>query len=271
MTDPSQLDNLDTLYRSGVLSEAEYQSARARLIAGSSGSTATTPAPTPQTAGYLPPPPFAPPAAVQSIKRRSKGPLVAAAAIAALVATIIVVFASQGGHKKTAGKPIITSAVPSFVSQAPFTDTPTDIPTEAPTPTAPTAFRVGGLPITVTIDGADVAKIYVTQVLTAAVEPGEFGQKPQRDLFLIVRLKAVGVGAPFDVNAFNFYITGRDGSHSEDATFSSAWGASFSSGTIHNGERVDGTIVYDVPAGAAHGKFAYSPNSDNEPLGVWAY
>jgi hypothetical protein len=32
MTDPSQFDNLEALYRSGVLSEAEYQAARARLI-----------------------------------------------------------------------------------------------------------------------------------------------------------------------------------------------------------------------------------------------
>ena len=119
--------------------------------------------------------------------------------------------------------------------------------------------------------GADVADVYVTQILRATVEPGEYGSAPERAYFLVIRVKAVGLGAPVSVNTFDFFATGNDGSHSEDASFSSSWGPSFASATIRKGEKIEGTIVYDIGAAAAHGKFAYSPNSDQEPLGIWKY
>jgi hypothetical protein len=73
------------------------------------------------------------------------------------------------------------------------------------------------------------------------------------------------------VNPFEFYVTGRNGSHYETGTFSDVWGPTFDGGTLHNGEHITGTIVYDVALGAVHGKIGYSPNLDGVPLAMWAY
>jgi Domain of unknown function (DUF4352) len=229
------------------------------------------PQPPPAWQAPQPPPAWQPPPPQPPQKRMRRWvPWAITAAAAVLVAGIVV--AVVAGTNTDDGK--THAAAPTSKSPAPMTSAtetqPTfDETTSAPPEEAPT-LAVGER-ADITQDGADAATITVTKVTNAATEPGEFGMPPEHGRYLIITVTATGVGAPFDVNALDFYVTGRDGSHYEDSTFSDARGAPFESGTLHNGEHLTGTIVYDVSPAAIHGQFGYTPNYDSVPVVVWAY
>lgn len=156
-------------------------------------------------------------------------------------------------------------------SSLPSASEPSAQPSSEPPASETTSDLVVGQAATVTIDGSEAGTLTVTKVSTAAVEPGEFGSSPERGMFLVVHLSAAGTGVPFDVNPFEFSVTGSDRTHYEDATYSSAWGPEFSDTTLNTGEHTKGTLVFDVSNTAKHGKVIYAPNYDGVPLATWTY
>jgi hypothetical protein len=202
-------------------------------------------------------------------KRRSRRTvLVWLAAGAAVLVTLVVIgaLASSSGSKATvfpaATTPALTEGptIPSSDTAPPETS---EVPQEEPS-----VGKVGDT-VTVTQEGADAADITITSISVARVEPGSYGSTPERALFLVLRVSAEGTGSAFDVNPLDFYVAGSDGEHYEDATYSTAWGPSFESGTIHDGEHIKGTLVYDVSPKARHGKIVYAPNLAESPVATW--
>ncbi len=198
--------------------------------------------------------------------------------MAALAAVACVLTAcGSGGNDGTSssdsGSPAASSSsVDSYPTGIVSSDPPS--PTE---PAGPQTLAIGeGLSVSSTPDEEDQgaagsATIKVTKVFTAKVEPGEFGSKPDHGLFVVVRVLATGESGAVDFNPLDFYLSTSEGDHYEDPTYSDAWGPDFSSGTVHGGERLRGTIVYDVSKTARTGAVYYSPNRDEQPLATWRY
>ena len=166
---------------------------------------------------------------------------------------------STGDKQATAAAPITTQFTP---------------PDSTPTDTAPAAQppEVGKVGDTVTATGDDgaAADITITKIATryAALDY----QTAEHGMFLIVYVKVSGTAQSFDINPLDFYVTGADGSHYEDPTYASTGDTpALDSGTLHAGEHMRGVLVYDVNPKAKHGKFAYSPNLDGEPIATWSY
>lgn len=223
------------------------------------------PPPQPPVQPAYPPPPFPP----RPSKARKLLPWIIAA-VAVAVAASVAVGATSGTKKAAANHsppPTVSTNPATTDSSVPVTDETTDTPT--PTPSS-ISGKVGET-FTIDQDDTPAAKITVVKVASARVEPGEFGQSPERGLYLVITLKAVGTGASFDVNPFDFYVRGADGGHYEDTTYSDAWGPTFESGTLHNGEHISGTMVYDVSPHATHGSLVYAPNFDGEAIASWSY
>jgi hypothetical protein len=144
-------------------------------------------------------------------------------------------------------------------------DTTPDV-TEPPA-SAPAALAVGETG-SFTSDEGD-ADITVTKVEAATRDPSPYGDRATHGWFVVVHLKATGNSGSYDVNSFDFYVKSSSGYHTEDPEYLESWGPVFEGGTLHAGEHLSGTIVYDVPT--RHGKLVYTPNFDNEPLATWSY
>src|SRR6266508_2066375 len=134
----------------------------------------------------------------------------------------------------------------------------TEVPTSPPADTGST-----------TSDGGGAADITVTKVDAATREPGEFGDTPEHGWFVILHVTETGTGGSYDVNPLDFYAKASNGFHAEDTAIVTHWGPSLDYGTLHDGEHLSGTLVYDVPT--RHGKLVYSPNYQGEPLASWSY
>lgn len=220
------------------------------------------------TQPYPPVAPVPPEPPVQPRRRHTlRWVLVGLAALLPIVLVVVGVLTVANGpspSEREAGTQAPTQSGPPSASE------PSAPPSSEP-PGGTTENLAVGQTATITIDGSAAGTLTVTKVSTAVVEPGEFGSSPDRGLFLIVHLGAVGTGVPFDVNAFEFSVTGSDGTHYEDATFSGAWGPEFSGTTLNSGEHSNGTLVFDVSRTAKHGKVIYAPNYDGVPVATWIY
>ncbi len=189
--------------------------------------------------------------------------------LAALTVAGVIVSVAAGPNTKTATA--ISPAAPAAVNPAGFTPPASAPPDSAPPAENPAMVGAVGDTAAISQDGHDAATITITGISTAKVEPGEFGATPDRGMFLIVKVTAKGTGAAVDVNPLDFHVTGADGTHYEDPSYSTAWGPSFEAGTLTAGEHISGTLVYDVNTAAKHGKLVYAPNFNGEPVATWNF
>jgi Domain of unknown function (DUF4352) len=182
-------------------------------------------------------------------------------------ATIAITAATAACSGTTATKAAPTTAP--ATTTAPVADTTP--PDSTPVDETPKA-EVGHVGDTFTATGSDngAADITVTRIAVSYATIDY--QTPEHGMFLIITLKAKGTAGSFDVNPFDFYVTGDDGTHYEDSTYLGTGGTpALEAGTLHNGEHIQGVIVYDVNPKARHGKFAYSPNLDGQPIATWSF
>jgi len=193
-------------------------------------------------------------------------------AIATGTATVLIIIAGAIliGASTTADKQATSAAPVTTEFSAPAsipTDTTPDA-TEPPT-SAPTSDLAIGDTGSFTSDDGGAADITVTKIEAATRDPSEFGEHASHGWYVVVHLKATGTSGSYDANSFDFYAKASNGYHAEDAEYLDSWGPALEGGTLHSGEHISGTIVYDMPT--RHGKLVYSPNYDGEPLATWSY
>lgn len=187
-----------------------------------------------------------------------------------LVGTIVllaVLLGSGSSSSKHAAAPVATEGPtsPPLDTGAAATDSSPDV--TQPPAAAPSELAIGDAG-SFTSDAGD-ADITITKVQMATRDPAPYGERPSHGWFIVFHMKATGSSGSYDVNPFDFYVKSSNGFHTEDAEYLDSWGPSFESGTLHSGEHLSGTIVYDVPT--KHGKLVYSPNLDSEPLATWTF
>jgi hypothetical protein len=224
----------------------------------------------PSAAAGPPPPAGPPPAGKRPLWKRPWFIITGILAVLAvglggcITAVALIATSSPPGTKQAA--PATTVAEP------PTTEEPTTDPPESTIGQSQPTRKPVGYTATITADDVEVGTITISQVQTAAKEPGAYGSTPDHGRYLVVRVKVAGTGDPFEIGPYDFYVRGKDGSHTEDATFSTAWGASWDGGTLQRGEHQAGTIVYDVNNGARHGQIVYAPVSNGStPVFEWSY
>ncbi len=192
-----------------------------------------------------------------------------AAGIALFLVGVFVLIAIAIGGSSTNGKQA-TTAAPATTEFSSPASTPTDT---TPDVTEPPASNISDLAAgdtgSFTSEDGGAADIAITKIESATRDPSEFGERASHGWYIVVHLKATGTSGSYDVNSSDFYVKASNGYHSEDAEYLDSWGPALEGGTLHNGEHVSGTIVYDMPT--RHGKLVYSPNYDGEPLATWSY
>jgi hypothetical protein len=82
-------------------------------------------------------------------------------------------------------------------------------------------------------------------------EPGEFGGKPEKGIYLVLDATVVCKEGTYDANPFNFKFVAKDGTASEVtyAEFKPALNAT----SLSAGQKVSGKIVFDIPKTAVSG------------------
>ncbi len=186
--------------------------------------------------------------------------------VGCIVLLAVLLSSSSSGDKKAAA-PAATegpTSPPWDTGTAP-TDSSPDV--TQPPAAAPSELAIGDTG-SFTSDEGD-ADITITKVQTATRDPAPYGDRPSHGWFVVFHVKAIGTRGSYDVNSFDFYVKSSNGYHTEDPEYLDSWGPSLESGTLHSGEHLSGTIVYDAPT--KHGKLVYSPNLDSEPLASWTF
>jgi Domain of unknown function (DUF4352) len=201
---------------------------------------------------------------------RSRVLLATVLAVAGLLAIGTAVDLLGGGDSgtKTAAPAPTVASVPS--ASVPMDTTP-DV-TEPPVET-PLDLAVGDAGSFTSDEGdADntVTKFEATKAKPEIIDGERFGLLvPKHGWNVVVHVKAAGTSGSYDFNSFDFYVKSSNGFHTEDPEYMEDWGPSLDSGTLHAGEHLSGTIVYDVPT--RHGKLVYAPNYGGEPLATWSF
>lgn len=83
-------------------------------------------------------------------------------------------------------------------------------------------------------------------------EPGEFGSKPEKGVFLTVDVTAVCKEGSYDVNPLNFKFVAKDGTASDYAP-TLGFKPVLDATSISAGQKVSGKLVFDIPKSAVSG------------------
>jgi hypothetical protein len=223
--------------------------------------------PTAQGWGTPPPSPPQPPKARRPFLV-TKIAVGVAAGIALFLIGGLILLAALVGDNADSGKRA-TAAAPATTEAAPTDETAQ----EAPTPAVELAI---GDTASITAEDGD-AEIAVTRIQAATAQPGMkvnglqvLDPEPAKHgFYVIAHVKVTGTRGSLDINPFDFYVKSAGGFHTEDAEYLDAWGSALDAATLHAGEHVAGTIVYDVPS--RHGKLAYAPNYGAGAVATWTF
>ncbi|MFC7483021.1 DUF4352 domain-containing protein [Luedemannella flava] len=103
-----------------------------------------------------------------------------------------------------------------------------------------------------TLGDKTTVEITVANPKQFAVEPGDFGSKPDHGVFVVFNVTVVCKQGTYSANPFNFKFVAKDGTVSEGAltvNFKPALNAT----DLSSGQKVAGKIVFDVPKAAISG------------------
>jgi uncharacterized protein DUF4352 len=119
----------------------------------------------------------------------------------------------------------------------------------------------------------DVTKVTITLrgAKQAAREPGSFGSKPEKGVYLVVTADIAAVTGTYDANPYSFKFVAADGTVYEPA-FATFPPALHSTG-LSAGQKTSGTVVFDVPKAALAGarvQVAGIGLDYDEPGAYWA-
>jgi hypothetical protein len=215
------------------------------------------------------------------------------AIITGLVLGLLVILgamvATFGGDVRTTARSTRTTTYQEYLESLKGTDRdptatspatePAEPATSEPTEETSAPATVGGVgdAAEITVNGADAGRIRLVRLTTARSDfngtPGDrsdddFAEKPKRARFVIARVEVVGLGEPFDINPFDFYVREPDGTHVEEQCCAQ-FGPELDAVTLAQGEKTAGAIVFDVKA--THGALVYAPNSGETPVAEWRF
>ncbi|GAA1376659.1 DUF4352 domain-containing protein [Catellatospora chokoriensis] len=127
-------------------------------------------------------------------------------------------------------------------------------PVESAAPEKTTAVAKIGQTVTLNNDGLgenDIVEITVTNAKQHTKEPGSFGSKPERGVFLVLDVTVVCKQGTYHANPYNFKFVAKDGTVSDGAfaTFKPELHAT----DLSAGQKVAGKIVFDVSKAALTG------------------
>jgi hypothetical protein len=115
------------------------------------------------------------------------------------------------------------------------------------------------------------ASVTVANPKTYTVEPGEYGSKPEKGVYLVVDVAVVGKEGAYNANPYNFKFVAADGSVTEQA-FVSNFKPALNSVDLNAGQKTNGKMAFDVPKSAiTGGKIQIDGlNGDyNKPAAYW--
>lgn len=123
----------------------------------------------------------------------------------------------------------------------------------APEPT--TAIGKIGQTITLSselLGDKTVVDVTVANAKQYAKEPGEFGSKPEKGVFLVLDVTVACKQGTYHANPFNFKFVAKDGTVSEGA-FTTGFKPELHATDLSGGQKTAGKIVFDVPKAAIAG------------------
>jgi Domain of unknown function (DUF4352) len=118
-----------------------------------------------------------------------------------------------------------------------------------------TATAKVGQTVTLTnklLDEKTAIDVTVAKPKQYAKEPGEFGSKPEKGVFLVLDVTVVSKEGTYGANPFNFKFVAKDGTASEIA-IAVAFKPQLDATDLSAGQKVAGKIVFDVPKSALTG------------------
>ena len=127
------------------------------------------------------------------------------------------------------------------------------IDSAAPEKTTTTA-KVGQT-ITLTnklLDEKTAIEVTVAKPKQYTKEPGEFGSKPDKGVFLVLDVTVVCKEGTYSANPFNFKFVAKDGTASEIA-ITVAFKPQLDATDLSAGQKVTGKIAFDIPKSAITG------------------
>jgi hypothetical protein len=175
------------------------------------------------------------------------------------------------GGTETATPAAATTPIPAPTAGDPGSvSTPPDLPIEEETNT-PAELTVGDT-ATITGDGVDTGTIKVSK-LRIVTGPGySYGEPPKSGYYLIFTVKLNAKAPAVYVGEDEFYVRTPDGQHvdsGEGNAYMAIEGNTLGSADLNTGEHTTGFLTFDSPT--KHGKLAYSPNYDGEPVAWWSF
>ncbi|GAA1414285.1 DUF4352 domain-containing protein [Catellatospora coxensis] len=143
----------------------------------------------------------------------------------------------------------------------------------APEPT--TAIGKVGQTITLTselLGDKTVVEVAVTGPKQHTKEPGSFGSKPEKGIFLALDVTVVCKQGTYHANPFNFKFVAVDGTVFEQA-FTIGFKPELHAVDLATGQKTAGKIVFDVPKAAISGGRVQIDGiglDSNKPAAYWA-
>ena len=194
--------------------------------------------------------------------------------ILVIVGLVGVLFAAGCTAQKTTAKPAKTSTPPA--ASTPSEPVPTEAPSSSADPSAfaPEKLNVGQTTnITTTdendfIQRADVTVNQVRDLGSVIRDPDgyrELDEHASKGRFIVVTVTYVVTTNAFDYNEFDWAVVMPDGQrYDAGAVMSdvSKYGQALNSGTLREGQRVKGTVTFDVPK--THGLLTYNASLEND-------
>jgi methionine-rich copper-binding protein CopC len=123
---------------------------------------------------------------------------------------------------------------------------------ESAAPEKTTTTAKVGQTVTLTnklLDEKTAIEVTVAKPKQYAKEPGEFGSKPEKGVFLVVDVTVVCKEGTYSANPFNFKFVAKDGTASEGA-FTASFKPALNATDLSAGQKVAGKIVFDIPKAA---------------------
>jgi hypothetical protein len=126
---------------------------------------------------------------------------------------------------------------------------------EAADPKPTTAVGKLGQTITLTsefLGDKTIVEITVANAKQHTKEPGSFGSKPDKGVFLVLDVTAVSKQGTYHANPYNFKFVAKDGTVS-DTAFAIAFKPSLDAIDLATGQKTTGKIVFDVSKASLNG------------------
>lgn len=130
-----------------------------------------------------------------------------------------------------------------------------------------------GQPVTITDAlGNTMAKVSVAQVQAVTQEPGDFGLRPERGVYVAARVTVIAERSGVEINPFYFAVVDSAGQRYEPTITTGGFGPQLNATTLAAGQQASGMVVFDVEPAAGHGQVHLTDWLDQaKTIAIWTY